>query len=158
MKNAIMLVMGAALLISVGCAQKADIAVEKSEVKSLLNQNIQMIETEDAQLLSKIFAHDADMVIFGTNAAERVVGYDALKAVMAAQFEATEVSQLSVKDRVIEVHESGRVAWFSEIIDWRIVSGGQTEKLNGVRGTGVLEKRNGRWVIVQLHYSVPAGE
>ena len=30
------------------------------------------------------------------------------------------------------------------------------QKLEGVRGTGVLEKRDGKWVLVQLHYSIPA--
>jgi hypothetical protein len=156
MKNVMVLTAGMVVCILIGCARNVDVAVEKTKVDTVLDQNIQVIETEDVDLLSKIFAHDADMVIFGTDAAERVVGYNALKSVMKAQFESTEETRLSVKDRIIKIHESGRVAWFSEIIDWHIVSQGQTVNLEGVRGTGVLECRNGKWIVVQLHYSVPA--
>lgn len=156
MKNLIVWITGAALLIMSGCIHKVDIASEETQVNTVIDQVIEVMETENMELFSKIFAHDADMVIFGTDASERVVGYDALKAVMEEQFAATENSSLSVRDRTIKVHDSGEVAWFSEIIDWDMVFQGQAVKLEGMRGTGVLVKQNNSWVVVQLHYSVPA--
>ena len=156
MKNYIVLVIATFLIMS-SCTQKVDIMVEKEKVNTVLDQVIQMMETEDMDSFSKIFAHDPDMVCFGTDAGERIIGWETLKTVMQKQFAATENSKLSVKDRVIKVHDSGKVAWFSEIIDWDMVSEGQTVKLEGLRGTGVLEKQNGNWVIIQLHYSLPAG-
>ena len=116
-----------------------------------------MTETGDMDLFANVFAHDPDMVCFGTDADERVVGWEALKTVMQKQFAGTEESKLTVKDRVIRVHGSGEIAWFSEIIDWQMVSKGQTLQFEGLRGSGVLEKQDGNWVVIQIHYSIPAG-
>lgn len=157
MKNFILIVTVAFLMMS-ACTQKVDLETEKVKVKVVVDQLIQVLETEDVELLSKITAHDVDMVNFGTDVTERIVGWEALKELMQKQFATSETSKLSVKDQVIKVHDSGKVAWFSEIIDWDIISQGQAVKLKGLRATGVLEKRNGNWVYIQLHYSVPVGE
>ena len=155
MKNLMALVMGVVFLMMSSCAQKVDMEGEKVKVSAVLDQLIQVLETEDVDVFSKIIVHDADMVNFGTDAAERLVGWEALKELMQKQFAATENSKLSVKDRVIKVHDSGKVAWFSEIIDWNLVSQGQEVKLEGLRATGVLEKRDGNWLVIQLHSSTP---
>jgi len=156
MKNFILFVAVAFLMIS-ACTQKVDLEAEKTKVKAVVDQLIQVLETEDMELYSKITAHDTDMVNFGTDAAERIVGWEALNELMQKQFAASETSKLSVKDQVIKVHDSGKVAWFSETIDWDVISQGQVVKLKGLRATGVLEKRNGNWVFIQSHYSVPVG-
>ncbi len=156
MKNFVLLVVGAFLLLG-ACTQKVDLEAGKANVKAVIDQYTKVLETEDLEMLSKITAHDADMVNFGTDASERIVGWEALKELMQKQFESTETTNLSVKDQVIKVNDSGKVAWFSEILDWDIISQDQEMKLEGLRVTGVLEKRDGGWVFVQVHYSVPAG-
>ena len=51
---------------------------------------------------------------------------------------------------------AGTVAWFSEVLDVKVVvATGEAVELEGTRFTGVLEKRNGNWVLVQIHASVP---
>ena len=158
MKNIITFVMGLVILLVVSCVQKIDIEAEKTSVKSVLDQFIQASETGDMELLSKVYAHDSDMVIFGTHANERIEGWDNLKKLMQQQFDSTGSSMYAVKNQVIKVHESGKAAWFSEIIDWELEYQGELVSMAGLRVTGVLEKRNGAWVIVQLHYSVPADD
>lgn len=155
MKITSLLVIVAVLLSHCSCAPHLDLDNEKVQVKAVLDQMIKASETEDMGLLSQVYAHDDDMVIFGTDASERLIGWDALKALMQKQFDATANSQLNVRDEVIHVHQSGKTAWFSETIDWELTADGQTVQLEGLRATGVLEKRNGNWVIVQLHYSIP---
>ncbi len=135
-----------------------DLVKAAEEVNALLDQYETVLETNNMELLSSITAHDADMVNFGTSADERVVGWEALSQLMQAQFDATESSEVTVKDRVIKVHEEGKVAWYSEINDWVVTMNGEEMTLNGFRVTGVLEKRDGKWLIVQLHFSVPDGE
>jgi len=56
---------------------------------------------------------------------------------------------------VIKVNATGNTAWFSELYDWKMVTQGQPVNLIGARVTGVLDKRNGKWVCVQFHVSVP---
>lgn len=156
MKSYIVLIVIIFLWVLSGCAQRVDIDAEKEEVNKVLDQEIQVWETEDMDLLSGIFAHDSDMVTFGTEAGERIVGWQALEDAMHKQFEATDSSKLSASDRSVKINPTGNTAWFSELISWQLVSGGEKMNLKGLRGTGVLEKRNGKWVIVQLHYSLPS--
>ena len=132
-----------------------DLEAAKVAVNSVLDQWIQMVDTENSELFSKLVAHDPDMVTFGTDAAERWVGYESLENAMKKQFESTEETKGTSRERVITVHKSGEVAWWSELWDWKGKAQGQPFALEGMRLTGVLEKRNGNWVIVQLHVSVP---
>jgi ketosteroid isomerase-like protein len=154
MKNFIMIVAIAFLAMS-ACTQKVDLEAEKVKVKAVIDQNFQMLVTEDIELASKIYAHDNDMVFYGTDAAESMVGWEAIKETLQKQFAGSETKKVSVRDEVIKVHDSGKVAWFSGIVDWDVIADGQAVKLEGVRATAVFEKRNGNWVFVQAHLSVP---
>jgi ketosteroid isomerase-like protein len=154
MKNFILIAAIIFLAMS-ACTQKVDLEAEKAKVKTVIDQNLQMLVTEDMELLSKIYAHDDDMVIFGTDTAEHLVGWEAIKKLMQKQFAGSETKKVSARDEVIKVHNSGEVAWFSAILDWDVIAGGQPVRLEGVRGTSVFEKRNGNWVFVQAHLSVP---
>ncbi len=136
-------------------AKSVDLEAAKVAVNSVLDQWIQAFETENMELFSKLVAHDPDMVSFGTDAAERCVGYQSLENSMKRLFESAEESKATSRDRVIKVHKSGEVAWFSEIWDQKGKAQGQPYAMEGSRLTGVLEKRNGNWVIVQIHASVP---
>jgi len=134
-------------------AEQVDIEAEKAKVQSVLDQYVQAFETEDMELMSKIFAHDEDMVAVG--AGGRWVGWEKWKEEFIEAFESFDDIDISVMNQVIKVHVSGNVAWFSEIEDWNFVAQGEADSLEGVRFTGVLEKRDGNWVIVQFHISIP---
>lgn len=60
-----------------------------------------------------------------------------------------------IRDLKINLSASGDVAWYYCILDdineWR----GKPACWLNTRWTGVLEKREGRWVIVQMHFSFP---
>jgi uncharacterized protein (TIGR02246 family) len=132
-----------------------DLEAAKAAVNSALDQMIQAYETENAELYSKIWAHDPDMIVFGTDAAERWVGYEPFEESMKKQFESYEETKITSRERAIKVHKSGEVAWFSELWDIAGKAQGQPYTLEGMRITGVLEKRDGNWVGVQWHASIP---
>ena len=137
-----------------GCAPQVDLEAEKTAVKETIDQMPKGIESEDMDTFSDLMVHDPDMVNFGTDASERWVGWDALKASMEQQNAAFEDSKVSTRDQVIKVHDSGQVAWFSELVDWSTVTQDQQVDMKGIRLTGVLEKQNGKWKFAQLHFSV----
>lgn len=60
-----------------------------------------------------------------------------------------------VRDLKVTFSRSGDVAWFFCVLDdineWK----GQPANWENVRWTGVLEKRDGRWRVVQQHFSWP---
>jgi uncharacterized protein (TIGR02246 family) len=153
-----MLGVAGALLAITGCARvdhPVDPAAEKPRVKAVVDQFQQVWETEDTTLFAKIMAHDADMVNFGSDASEHFVGWDALRDAVGGTFPALDSTKLVVSEQVIHVDPDGRTAWFSEMIDWNLRMNGQPVQMKGCRFTGVLEKRDGDWVIVQFHNSMP---
>ena len=138
-----------------GCSQEVNNNVEMIKVKSVVDEFKQFWETEDMSLLSTIMAHDSDMVNYGTDANEIFVGWNALKDSIQKILPEIEKTKITVRNQHINFDMSGNVAWFSQIWDWNLVFGGQPIQLPNQRLTGVLEKRNGNWMIVQFHNSVP---
>jgi ketosteroid isomerase-like protein len=59
-----------------------------------------------------------------------------------------------IRDLRIHVSRSGDVAWYSAMLDDLGEWDGKPVGARDIRWTGVLEKRDGRWVIVQMHGSV----
>ncbi len=61
-----------------------------------------------------------------------------------------------VRDLEVHISRSGDVAWYfadlDDVVSWE---GKASNFSEGLRWTGVLEKRDGRWVIVQMHASLP---
>jgi len=106
------------------------------------------------ELFSKIFAHDDDMVLFGTDAAERWVGWEPFKESMQKQFDSFDNTHSTIRELVIKVHNSGEVAWISCLMDAKGEAMGEPFSIEGARVTGVMEKRNGNWVFVQSHASM----
>jgi ketosteroid isomerase-like protein len=113
MKNLFVLFVLIVFLGLSACTQKVDLEAEKAQVKTMIDQLEQLFETEDMEIFSRIYAHDSDMVIFGTDAAEHFVGWEPVKESFQQSFASFENTRLTVKDQVIKVHKSGEVAWFS---------------------------------------------
>jgi len=128
---------------------------EKAKVKAVIDGFAKFWETENMNLLSKIMAHDSDMVNYGTGADEVFIGWNALKDYVQKTLPAIENTKITVRDQVIKIDNNVSTAWFAEIWDWDLTFGGQQAKLPDQRFTGVLVKRDGNWVIVQFHNSVP---
>jgi hypothetical protein len=60
-----------------------------------------------------------------------------------------------MKNQIIKISRSGTVAWYSMFLNLTVTFRGETVQWEGARTTGVLEKRDGQWVIVQFHNSMP---
>ncbi len=159
MKSSAVLASVLLVLSLAGCAQnqkqQVDVGAEKAKVKAVVDQYAQALQTEDMGAIDRMMSHDADMVTFGTDANERWVGWDSLRSAIQQQFAAFDSTRVNVYDQMIKVHPSGEVAWFSERLDVFTKASGQPVNLHGVRMTGVLENRNGNWVFVQFHVSMP---
>jgi uncharacterized protein (TIGR02246 family) len=133
-----------------------DVGAEKVAVEGVIGQLWESWESEDLELLSRIVAHDPDMVTLGTDAGERWVGWEAFRDSMQKQLEAFESIEVSPVEQAVKVHRDGAVAWFSDVVDMKVVTAsGEAAEMKGTRVTGVLEKRDGSWLIVQIHVSLP---
>ena len=108
----------------------------------------------DHKMFAETMAHDSDMVTFGTDASERWVGWDGLQKSVKNQFDAFDILNVKRLNKKLNLSNSGEVAWFSEIVDWEFLADGKKQIIEGVRYTGVMEKRENEWKIVQFHSSV----
>jgi hypothetical protein len=124
-------------------------------LKNAVDQLMGAFEKESVEMFDDVMAKDAGMVTFGTDASERWVGFDEVRDSFAKQIGAFEVERIDTRNQVIKTSSSGEVAWFSQIVDWHISSGGNSQTIPGIRVTGVLEKRGAEWKIVQFHTSAP---
>jgi ketosteroid isomerase-like protein len=129
------------------------IAAETTAIKSVLGDYVTAVENGDLGLYSKIVSHDSDAVHFGTDASERIVGWDALKKAMDSQFAALKETKIVASDVTVKVVPGGRFAWAASLWDFKAKMGEQAVAFP-VRCSWVLEKQGSRWVIVHFHKSV----
>ena len=127
---------------------------EREAVEKAIHDSIDWALTKDRALLERVIAHDANLFIFHPDSKSTIVGWDAIVKHfgfwMDPRFKAT---RYEVNDLRTTLSRSGDVAWFSAILDDCGEWDGKPSGWNDTRWTGVLEKRDGAWVIVQMHFS-----
>ena len=134
---------------------EVDLNKEKEKVTLVLEKYVIANEKQEISLVKEIWAPDTDIVVIGTNSDEKLIGWDEIRSVMERQFNSFEETYITVRDQVVEINETGNTAWFSEILSYNYIYQGEARQFEGLRFTGVLEKRDGDWYIVQSHMSIP---
>ncbi|MBN2431263.1 MAG: nuclear transport factor 2 family protein [Acidobacteria bacterium] len=131
---------------------------EKERIRDVLVKLDTALQTENLELLAEVFAHDRDLVIIGPDFRERVIGWEALAQMQQQQFRILEQLSISSKDLFITIDPSGNSARYVRTNEASFVSNALPFRLQGIRETGLLEKVNDRWVIVQQHASAPVSD
>ena len=138
-----------------GCGNGGEMSkeAELSEISRSIDACIGWFKTKDYELLFNTVANDSNYISVRPSGTV-LRGFD--EFVKSAEiFKNPEFTYVrhELKDLTINFSRSGDVAWFycilDDINDW----GGQPANWENARWTGVLEKREGRWVIVQQHFS-----
>jgi len=140
-------------LLLTACTKETD--TEAEAAKTVVDDLWRAISDQDVNLLSRIVANDDALVAFGTDATERWVGSSAFLTAEKQMMQAFDVESLDRREETFQIHSHGGVAWFSTVFDIELSVNGELASLEGLRTTGVIEKRDDDWVIVQLHTSVP---
>ncbi|MGR8980997.1 MAG: nuclear transport factor 2 family protein [Gammaproteobacteria bacterium] len=133
---------------------KADSRTEE-EVKIILHGFTDAYRKRDMKALFECIAPDADMVMYGTGMDEKCTGPEQIRTQVERDWAQSE-SAVMLFDRTT-VSSSGQVAWAAVDGEFRFRAGGQDGTIPA-RVTFVLEKREGRWLIVHAHFSTPAAD
>lgn len=146
---------GLVLLAIAACSEhKVDLAKERAVVEQTIRDSIGWALTKDRPRLERIIAHDPDLFMFNPDSQSTTVGWDAFAKNfdfwMDPRFQAT---SFDVRDLRVIFAAAGNVAWWSAILDDLALWDGKPTGWRDTRWTGVLEKRGGNWVIVQMHFS-----
>jgi len=156
MKKLVLLLVPVFLVIS-ACQERecVDLNKEKEDIELVLEKYVIANEDQKIELAEEIWADDEDIVAFGTNSNEKLVGWKAIKNIIQKQFDTFSNTFISVDDQKVNINKSGNTAWFSALVNYNFIYDSIPLSYEGVRFTGVLEKREGKWVIVQSHMSIP---
>ena len=143
-----------------GCSTVDDtinVAEEKAAISTVIHNSIGWAANKDTVLSYACYAHDPELFWFSPRDDGTVRGYDSFVEMTESFFMKEEFKAIRYEIRELEINlsRSGDVAWYHARLDdyneWK----GQPANWEDVRWTGVLEKRDGRWVIVQMHFSSP---
>ena len=137
--------------------QKIDVEQEKAEIEKVIDNSIGWAMTKDLDLLYNSIAQDSSFFIYHPDSRSTVVGFEMFKKAsdfwMSPDFKAT---HYKIWDLRIHLSRSGDVAWYSCMLEDCAEIKGEPGCWKDTRWTGVLEKRDGKWVIAQMHFSFAA--
>ena len=133
----------------------SDIAAQKEDIRQAIDASIGWAMNKDTDKLFGSLAQDATFFIFHPDSASTIVGFDRFKEMTENLFlqESFRATGYDIRDLRINLSAGGDVAWYSAILDDFGEFNGRPYAWKNTRWTGVLEKRDGRWVIVQMHFS-----
>jgi ketosteroid isomerase-like protein len=127
----------------------------QAAIQATLGQWADAYSARDLDRALALIAPDDDLVGIGTGQDEWRVGIQEFKAQLERDF--LQAEALSVDYEPLVVSEAGLVAWVAGRASVRARVDGQDLALAG-RFTAVLEQRGDRWLLVQIHFSLPAAE
>ncbi len=124
-------------------------------VERIINDSIGWALTKDKARLFDIMAHDDDFFIFHPDSKSTIIGFDAFRdlAERAWMSDAFKATDFAIRDLRLHFSESGTVAWYACYLDDHGEVNGKRVGWDNCRWTGIVEKRNGKWVTVQMHFS-----
>jgi len=127
---------------------------DTAAIEKAIHGSIGWALTKDRALLESVLSHDPSFFIFHPDSKTTVIGWEPMAKLFAfwmdPRFKAT---RYEIRDLRINLSRSGDVSWFSAVLDDCGEWDGKPSCWKDTRWTGVLEKRGGAWVIVQMHFS-----
>jgi ketosteroid isomerase-like protein len=121
----------------------------EAAVRTLIRANAE----KDIATLSRMMAHDADITSY-TIGGRKYVGWPDFERDMQEEFQSAHTIEIPIRE--LKVWTKGDVAWYAMEIDYirTVKSGNDSQRaLLPLRESGVLERRNGQWVLLSWHES-----
>lgn len=143
-----------AILLGVLLAGFPVLAAEPMGPEEVLRALVRANAEKDLATMAKFMAKDADSVGYSI-AGRKYLGWPPFAREMEEEFRSVERLEIPITDLKVWTH--GDVAWFAMELDYiRYVGTGpkQTRTLLPLRETGVLERRDGVWILVSWHESM----
>ncbi len=139
------------------CRPGLDAEAEKAAVRKVIETNIGWFKDKDFSALYETYSRGSDLLMFQLDTASTIRGF--------AEFEKYSegwrnpdfaYAGHTFTDLKITLSRLGDAAWFSTVLEDCSRFKDRAPRCFSSRYTGVLEKRDGRWLIVQQHFSLPA--
>ena len=144
------MVIGGACWVPAAMSGTADNTELETTVRALVRANAEM----DLSAMSNLMAHDADITSYSIGG-RKYVGWPDLERDIEEEF--ANVAALDLPISELKVWSKGDIGWYTMELDYTRVLGQGPDQQRAVlplRETGVLERRNGRWVLLSWHESI----
>jgi len=144
------MVIGGACWVPVAMSGTEDTTELETTVRALVRANAE----KDLPAMSKLMAHDADITSYSIGG-RKYVGWSDLERDIKEEF--AKVAALDLPISELKVWSKGDIGWYTMELDYvRVLGQGPDQQRAGLplRETGVLERRNGRWVLLSWHESL----
>ncbi len=127
---------------------------DRTAIAKVIDDSIGWFATKDFDRMHAAFADDAEFFIFHPDSKSTIRGAEAFSAFSQFFHDPDLVyAGHEIRDLRINTSPAGDAAWFSALLDDCSEYKGEKSCWKDCRWTGALEKRGGRWVIVQMHFS-----
>lgn len=132
---------------------KANYATEKA-IMAVLEEFAESYAKQDLKTIMSLVSTDDDIIMYGTNADEKRIGFKEIKA----QFERdwSQIEEPAFEYKWISISASGNVSWAAIDAVFKAKLSGQNLNFP-LRVTKILEKKGDKWLIVHAHFSFPDG-
>ncbi|HEV8621213.1 MAG TPA: nuclear transport factor 2 family protein [Nitrospiraceae bacterium] len=144
------MLIGGACWIPAAMSGTADNTELESTVRALVRANAE----KDLPAMSRLMAHDADITSYSIGG-RKYVGWPDLERDIKEEF--SNVAALDLPISELKVWSKGDIGWYTMELDYvRVLGQGldQQRAVMPLRETGVLERRNGQWVLLSWHESL----
>jgi hypothetical protein len=141
-------------------AARGNEEAEKAKIGKVIRTSIEWAMTKDTLALFDCFARDSSLFFFQPDSKSTMKGFEAFRKFTGDVFMDPRFKALDSKFKELRIRlsNSADLAWFSCLLDDHGEWDGRKTSWDDVRWTGVLEKRRGRWVIVQMHFSMASDQ
>jgi len=126
---------------------------QEEEIIATMEQYAMAYKKKDIQAFSTIFSPEISG--FGSGEDEVIRNHAGLIRQIRRDMSQADVHAVEFSDR--QIFGDGRVAWVTSKSTMTFSIGGSAKQTLFGRSTMVLKNTGSRWVIVQLHFSLPFG-
>jgi ketosteroid isomerase-like protein len=152
----IALLAGTPIVLAAPSGRSAPAGADEAAIERVIRTSIDWALDKDTAALFDCFARDSTLFIFHPDSKSTIVGFEAFRKMAEGLFLDPRFKALDSRFENVRIQRStsGETAWFSCLLDDHGEWDGRPMGWDDARWTGVLEKRNGRWIIVQMHFSL----
>ena len=128
---------------------------EKAVIRQVIEDSIGWALKKDKDLLFSLMLQDSSFFIYHPTNSSTITGFEAFRNLAENVFmnDAFKATGYEVKELRINISTGGDVAWWSCMLDDFGEWNGESTSWINARWTGVMEKRDGKWLIAQMHFS-----
>lgn len=148
------------LTVCISCTGPQDpapnMADDRIQIENLIERYQMASENEDFIMLENTWSVDGQITLIGTDSHEKLMGWQAIKNAFSKQFSLVSDMFIAAEDLHLNISQSGTTAWFSQKMKYNFIYGDTAYEYEGLRLSGVADKQDGEWKLVQIHLSVPA--